>query len=141
MTGLDYRKIVIAGAGAYHFAPAILEDLFVRFRIPCEVWFVEADLDMAELTARGAQALARGFGTEARFYYTTQLKKAVFGSDAIIVCADFLDEAAWNSDYEMLDEVGLGKQVRLYGGLGGLMQTLRVGEFMAKRSPACRTMY
>ena len=138
MTGLDYRKIVIAGAGAYHFAPAILEDLFVRFRIPCEVWFVEADLDMAELTARGAQALARGFGTEARFYYTTQLKKAVFGSDAIIVCADFLDEAAWNSDYEMLDEVGLGKQVRLYGGLGGLMQTLRVGEFMAKLAEEMR---
>ncbi|MBQ9008669.1 MAG: hypothetical protein IJ088_04980 [Clostridia bacterium] len=129
---MDYRKIVIAGAGAYHFAPAILEDLFVRFRLPCEIWFVDADLDMAELTARAAQALARGFGTEARFYYTTQLKKAVFGSDAIIVCADFLDEAAWQSDCEMLSEIGLGKQVRLYGGLGGLMQSLRVGEFMAK---------
>ncbi|MBQ8094643.1 MAG: hypothetical protein IJ242_13880 [Clostridia bacterium] len=129
---MDLRKIVIAGAGAYHFAPAILEDLFVRFRMNCEVWCVDADLDMAELTARGAQALARGFGTEARFYYTTQLKKAVFGADAVIVCADFLSESAWKSDYEMLDEVGLGKQVRLYGGLGGLMQTLRVGDFMAK---------
>jgi len=129
---LDYRKIVIAGAGAYHFAPAILEDLFVRFRIQSEVWFVDADLDMAELTARAAQALAKGFGTEARFYYTTQLKKAVFGADAVIVCADFLSEEAWKIDYETLDEVGLGKQVRLYGGLGGLMQTLRVGDFMAK---------
>ncbi|MBQ7488517.1 MAG: hypothetical protein IJT77_13585 [Clostridia bacterium] len=129
---MDYRKIVIAGAGAYHFAPAILEDLFVLYRIPCEVWFVDADLDMAELTARAAQALARGFGTDARFYYTTQLKKAVFGADAVIVCADFLSEPAWKIDYETLDEVGLGKQVRLYGGLGGLMQTLRTGDFMAK---------
>ena len=41
------KKIVIAGAGAYHFAPAIFEDLFVRYRMPVEVWMVDADLDMA----------------------------------------------------------------------------------------------
>ena len=56
------KKIVIAGAGAYFFAPAILEDLFVRFRMEAEYWMVDADLDMAELSARGAQALARAFG-------------------------------------------------------------------------------
>ena len=53
------KKIVIAGAGAYFFAPAIFEDLFVRFRMEAEYWMVDADLDMAELSARGAQALAR----------------------------------------------------------------------------------
>ena len=47
------KKIVIAGAGAYFFAPAILEDLFVRFRMEAEYWMVDADLDMAELSARG----------------------------------------------------------------------------------------
>ena len=86
------RKIVIAGAGSYHFAPAIFEDLFVRWRTPVEVWMVDSDLDMAELSARGAQALARAFGCEARFYYTTQLSKATFSADAVIFCADFLDE-------------------------------------------------
>ena len=125
------KKSVIAGAGAYHFAPAIFEDLFVRCRMSCEVWMVDSDLDMAELSARGAQALARGFGVEARFYYTTQLKKAIFSADAVIVCADFLDEDAWKKDYEMLDEVGLGKQVRLRGGVGGAMQTLRALDFIA----------
>ncbi len=125
------RKIVIAGAGAYHFAPSILEDLFVRFRMPVEIWMVDSDLDLAELTARGAQALARAFGVESRFYYTTQLKKAVFSADAVIVCADFLDEEAWKKDYEALDEVGLGKQVRLMGGIGGAMQTLRASGFIA----------
>ncbi|MBP3655833.1 MAG: hypothetical protein J6K32_03970 [Clostridia bacterium] len=124
------KKIVIAGAGAYHFAPGILEDLFVRYRMACEVWMVDADLDMAELTARGAQALARGFGVEARFYYTTQLKKAIFSADAVVLCADFLDEEAWKKDYEMLDAVGLGKQVRLRGGVGGAMQTMRVLDFV-----------
>ncbi|MBP3426842.1 MAG: hypothetical protein J6M47_01110 [Clostridia bacterium] len=124
------KKIVIAGAGSYHFAPAIFEDLFVRYRMPCEVWMVDADLDMAELSARGAQALARGFGVEARFYYTTQLKKAAFSADAVILCADFLDEEAWKKDYELLDSVGLGKQVRLRGGVGGAMQTLRVLDFV-----------
>ena len=46
------KKIVIAGAGAYFFAPAIFEDLFVRFRMEAEYWMVDADLDMAELSAR-----------------------------------------------------------------------------------------
>ena len=96
------RKIVIAGAGAYHFAPAIFEDLFVRHRMPVEVWMVDADLDMAELSARGAQALAKAFNVEARFYYATQLKKTIFSADAVILCADFLDEEAWNKDLKAL---------------------------------------
>ena len=125
------KKIVIAGAGAYHFAPAIFEDLFVRYRMPVEAWMVDADLDMAELSARGAQALARAFGVEARFYYTTQLKKAIFSADAVIVCADFLDEDAWKQDVDALNDVGLGKQARLRGGLGGAMQTLRSLDFIA----------
>ena len=97
------KKIVIAGAGAYFFAPAILEDLFVRFRMEAEYWMVDADLDMAELSARGAQALARAFGVQARFYYTTQLQKATFSADAVILCSDFLDEEAWKKDFEALD--------------------------------------
>jgi len=125
------KKIVIAGAGSYHFAPAILEDLFVRYRMPAEVWMVDSDLDMAELSARGAQALARAFGSEARFYYTTQLSKATFSADAVIFCADFLDEESWKKDLAALDEVGLGKQVRLRGGIGGAMQTMRVLDFIA----------
>lgn len=124
------KKIVIAGAGAYHFAPAIFEDLFVRYHMPVEAWMVDADLDMAELSARAAQSLARAFGVQARFYYTTQLKKAIFSADAVIVCADFLDEEAWKKDLESLDSVGLGKQVRLRGGIGGAMQTLRTLDFL-----------
>lgn len=125
------RKIVIAGAGAYSFAPAILEDLLIRYREACDLWLVDADLDLAELTARAARAIAEGFGIRMRFFYTTQLKKAVPGADAVVVCADFLDDEAWRKDFEALDEVGLGKQVRLSGGLGGLMQTLRVSGFIA----------
>ncbi|MBR1708777.1 MAG: hypothetical protein IJ719_08120 [Clostridia bacterium] len=128
----DLRKIVIAGAGAYHFAPAILEDLFIRYRMDAEVWFVEADLDLAELTARAAQALAKGFGVTAQFYYTTQLKKALISADAVVVSADFLDEEDWNRDKEILTEIGLEKQVRLYGGLGGLLQGLRAGNFLGQ---------
>ena len=124
------KKIVIAGAGAYHFAPAIFEDLFVSWREPVEVWMVDSDLDMAELSARGAQALARGFGCQARFYYTTQLSKATFSADAVIFCADFLDEESWKKDVEILQDAGLDKQARLRGGLGGAMQTLRVLDFM-----------
>ena len=124
------KKIVIAGAGSYHFAPAIFEDLFVRRRKPVEVWMVDSDLDMAELSARGAQALARGFGCEARFYYTTQLSKATLNADAVIFCADFLDEEAWKMDQKALDDVGLGKQARLRGGIGGATQTMRVLDFI-----------
>ena len=72
------KKIVIAGAGAYFFAPAIFEDLFVRFRMEAEYWMVDADLDMAELSARGAQALARAFGVQARFYTRPSCKRRRF---------------------------------------------------------------
>ena len=65
-----------------------------------------------------------------RFYYTTQLQKATFSADAVILCSDFLDEEAWKKDFEALDEVGLGKQVRLRGGLGGAMQTMRAVGFV-----------
>ena len=125
------KKIVIAGAGAFHFAPSILEDLFVRFRIPCELWLVDADLNMAELTARAAGKLAEGFGTEVRVFYTTRWDKAIPGADAVVLCSDFLEEDAWKKDFEALDAVGLGKQVRLMGGLGGAMQTMRASGFVA----------
>ena len=124
------KKIVIAGAGSYHFAPAIFEDLFTKYRMNAEVWMVDSDLDMAELSARAGQALARAFGADCRFYYTTQLKKATFSADAVILCADFLDEDAWKKDLKALDEVGLGKQARLRGGIGGAMQTMRVLDFV-----------
>ena len=125
------KKIVVAGAGSYHFAPAIFEDLFVRLRMEVEIWLVDADLDMAELSARGAQALAKAFGVKAQFYYTTQLHKVIFSADAVIVCSDFLDETAWRKDFEALDAVGLGKQVRLRGGLGGAIQTLRTLDWIS----------
>ena len=124
------KKIVIAGAGSYHFAPAIFEDLFTKYRISAEVWMVDSDLDMAELSARAGQALARAFGADCRFYYTTQLKKATFSADAVIFCADFLDEDAWKKDLDALTGVGLAKQVRLRGGIGGAMQTMRVLDFV-----------
>ena len=74
--------------------------------------------------------MAHGFGCQARFYYTTQLSKATFSADAVIFCADFLDEEAWKQDLKALDEVGLGKQARLRGGIGGAMQTMRVLDFI-----------
>ena len=55
------KKIVLAGAGAYHFAPAIFEDLFTKYRMDAEIWMVDSDIDMAELSARAGQALARAF--------------------------------------------------------------------------------
>ena len=125
------KKIVIAGCGAYHFAPAILEDLLVRYRMPSELWLVDSDLGLAELTARAAQKLADAFEVRTRFFYTADWKRAIPGADAVVVTADFLEEDAWRMDYEALDAVGLGKQVRLSGGLGGLMQTLRACGFIA----------
>ena len=125
------KKIVIAGANAYHFAPSVLEDLLIRFRIPCELWLVDADTAGAELTARAARALAGAAGCDARFFFTASWEKAIPGADAVVVTADFLDEASWKKDVEMLEEVGLGKQCRLLGGLGGLMQTLRAAGWVA----------
>ncbi|MCR4706496.1 MAG: hypothetical protein K5746_00980 [Clostridiales bacterium] len=119
------KKIVIAGACAYHFQPAILEDLLIRRKEPCRLWLVDADTKTLELTARAAGKLAAFSGCRAEIYYTAVWEKALPGADAVIVCSDFLDEAAWKKDVEMLAEVGLGKQARLAGGLGGAMQTMR----------------
>ena len=125
------KKIVIAGACAYHFQSAILEDLLIRFRIPCRLWLVDADVRTAELTARAARQLAKASGCPAEFYFTASWEKALPGADAVVVTSDFLDEEAWNADVRMLSEVGLGKQARLAGGLGGVMQTLRTVGWIA----------
>ena len=125
------KKIVIAGACAYHFQPAILEDLLVRRKEPCRLWLVDADAQTLELTARAARQLAKASGCPAEFYYTASWEKALPGADAVIVCSDFLDEEAWKKDVESLSRVGLGKQARLAGGLGGAMQTLRAVGWIA----------
>ena len=69
------KKIVIAGAGAYFFAPAIFEDLFVRFRMEAEYWMVDADLDMAELSARG-------FAVRAGYHCAPDAHKTIGSFDA-----------------------------------------------------------
>ena len=125
------KKFVVLGAGAYQFAPAILEDLIMKADEPSEIWLVDADLDLAELTARAAGKLAKARNLPCQFYYTTQWQKSIFGADAVILCSDFLDPDAWKQDLDALDEVGLGKQARLTGGIGGAMQTLRSCGFVA----------
>ncbi len=128
------KKIVIGGAGAYYFAPSILEDILIRYQISCELWLVDTDLNMAELTARAAKSISTSFSGEIQFFYTANIKRAVIGADAVIICADFLDEEAWRMDCEALREVGLEKQCRLLGGLGGVMQTLRACGFISELS-------
>lgn len=135
-------KIVIAGAGAYAFAPAILEDLFVKTHTTCELWLVDGDLDTAQLTARAAQALCKGAGLLSRIFYTQQLHAALDGADYVVFCQDFIDAQHWARDQKALEEIGLGKQMRTFGGIGGAMHSLRcvgltmdVAERMAQVCP------
>ncbi|MFR5795928.1 MAG: hypothetical protein ACLUI3_10525 [Christensenellales bacterium] len=76
---------------------------------------VDADLDMAELSARGAQGWRAPSACRRDSITRPSCKGGVF-ADAVILCSDFLDEEAWKKDFESLDAVGLGKQVRLRGG-------------------------
>lgn len=118
-------KIVIAGAGAYAFAPALLDDLFVKTRISGELWLVEGDLDTAELTARAAQSIAKCLGIRTSIFYTSSLYQALPGADYVIFCQDFIDAKRWMDDRKKLDEIGLGKQMRTMGGVGGAVHALR----------------
>ena len=118
-------KMVIAGAGAYAFAPALLDDLFVRTRTDCELWLVEGDLDTAELTARAAQAVSRCMGLSTPIYYTSSLYQALPGADFVIFCQDFIDAQRWMDDQKRLDDIGLGRQMRTMGGIGGAIHALK----------------
>lgn len=118
-------KIVIAGAGAYAFAPALLDDLFVKTRTNCELWLVEGDLNNAELTARAAQAVSKSMGLATPIFYTSSLYQALPGADYVIFCQDFIDPKRWMDDQKKLDEIGLGKQMRTMGGIGGAVHALK----------------
>ena len=118
-------KIVIAGAGAYAFAPALLDDLFVKTRTDCELWLVEGDLDTAELTARAAQSIAKCLGIRTSIFYTSSLYQALPGADYVIFCQDFIDAKRWMDDQKKLDGIGLGKQMRTLGGVGGAVHALK----------------
>ena len=120
-------KIVILGAGAYDLAPALLDDLFVQTHTVCDLWLVDRSLDVAELTARAAQALAKAAAIPARFFYTANAAKALTGADYVLWCRDSLSPEAFAGDLKALDDIGLGKQMRPFGGIGGALATLREG--------------
>ena len=120
-------KIVILGAGAYDLAPALLDDLFVQTHTVCDLWLVDRSLDVAELTARAAQALAKAAAIPARFFYTANAAKALAGADYVLWCRDPLSPEAFARDLKALDDIGLGKQMRPFGGIGGALATLREG--------------
>ena len=120
-------KIVILGAGAYELAPALLDDLFVQNHTVCDLWLVDRSLDVAELTARAAQALAKAAAVPARFFYTANARKALAGADYVLWCRDPLSPDAFARDLKTLDDIGLGKQMRPFGGIGGALSTLREG--------------
>lgn len=120
-------KIVILGAGAYELAPALLDDLFVQTHTVCDLWLVDDSLDVAELTARAAQALAKAAAVPARFFYTANPRKALSGADYVLWCRDARDPQAFLRDQKALDAIGLGKQARPLGGIAGAMNALREG--------------
>lgn len=120
-------KIVILGAGAYELAPALLDDLFVQTHTVCDLWLVDDSLDVAELTARAAQALAKAAAIPARFFYTANPRKALSGADYVLLCRDACGPHAFLRDQKALDAIGLGKQARPFGGIAGAMGTLRAG--------------
>lgn len=114
-------KIVILGAGAYELAPALLDDLFVQYQTVCDLWVVDDSLDTAELTARAAQSLARAAALPARVFYTANPRKALPDADYVLWCREAPDAADFARDLAALDAIGLGKQARPFGGIGGAM--------------------
>ena len=124
-------KIVILGAGAYELAPALLDDLFVQYQTVCDLWIVDDSLDTAELTARAAQSLARAAALPARVFYTANPRKALPDADYVLWCHEAPDAADFARDLAALDAIGLGKQARPFGGIGGAMTTLREGGALA----------
>lgn len=125
-------KITLVGTQIAQWLPGLAADLFFACKLNCQVWLHEPNEAMGQLAVKYLTALIDHAGIESEAHYTADLSEALKGADGVIYADACQNGSSFLNDREALkgneeDDPGLTNQARPWGGLEGLMMTLRVG--------------
>lgn len=126
-------KIALTGSEIPALLPGLAADLFFASRLPCELWVHQANPAMGQLAEDYLNALTAAGGVAGRAHSTPRLKEALTGAEGVIYADGCQNGSRFLNDREALkgpgdDDPGLSNQARPWGGLEGLLMTLRVGQ-------------
>lgn len=119
-------KITIVGAGGYVFPLLLIRDI-LGFESLQSATFALFDLDLerAEHTLSGAQALIDAHGLSATAFATTERKRALDGADIVICAFQVGGIDAYRADVEIPRRYGVDQPVGDTLGPGGVFRGLR----------------
>ena len=128
-------KLALTGIHIPALLPSLAADLFFSVRQECQVWILEKNPAMAKLLADYLRAVIDKSGVRAKAFAAANEKTVLEGASAVIYADELQPGSRFEMDREALqgpredkDNPGLTDQLRLSGGLEGLMRALRAGE-------------
>lgn len=131
-------KFAFIGQDIPTLLPTLLTDLLFVSREPATLCIEEKNPAMQDLLQSYTEAILNKAALGGSVLVTDDRHEALSGADCVIYAGDcmaasrfFQDRSALSGDEETdPDNPGLTDQARVNGGIGGLMHTLRAGEYV-----------
>lgn len=119
-------KICLLGAGSFVFAPSVLFDAIVTYRLAdCELALVDPNVELAELMAGLGRAMALKAGVAVRITAHAERAAALAGSDYVICCAAVQMQRRFDEDVAIIRQHYPAHVVTEFGGVQGISYSLR----------------
>ncbi len=119
-------KVVLIGAGSYVFTASTLYDLICDYRLAdLELWFVDPDVESAELMAGVARRMAASRGIDVATSCTADRRDALPAADYVTTSVAVEGPRRWQTDRTVAERHGVIDVRGELGGVGGLSYTLR----------------
>jgi len=136
-------KFALIGQDIPALLPTLLTDLLFVGKQAADVWIEEKNAAMQEVLQRYGEAIFRKSGVAGEIRAESRRADVLRGADCVIYAGDCMAASRFRQDREALsgsneDDPGLTEQARVNGGIGGLMHTLRAGEYVLDLCEAMR---
>ena len=115
--------------------PTLMTDLLFVGKQAAEVWVEEKNAAMQDVLQRYGRAVQIKSGLVGTFDVSGDRDEVLRDADCVIYAGDCMAATRFHQDRSALsvendDDPGLSDQARVNGGIGGLMHTLRQGEYV-----------
>ena len=129
-------KIALIGQDIPMLFPSILTDVLFSEKEPADIALHEGNQAMRGVLRRYGDAVIRRSRLQAALDVTGDRDEALRGADCVIYAGDCMPGSRFAMDRDALsspdeEDEGLSGQARVNGGIGGLLHTLRAGEYVA----------
>ena len=129
-------KFALVGQDIPTLLPGLLADLLFGGRTEgADVLLLEKNPAMQEVLENYGRAILKKSGLTGSFTVSDEREEVLSGADCVIYAGDCMAASRFEQDRQALggekeDDPGLSDQARVNGGIGGLLHTLRAGEYV-----------